>query len=236
MDRVMFVILTCRKNYETRMKSVLDSWLSEVPPDNFIFLADDDDKNRKMIYDNRIPLGYEFVQMKYYHLFLNIKSIVDLSKFDYFFFVDDDTFVNTRNLQKAIDRFESGPTWMGQTITVKGWDTNGHRMFGNYEDFPPLGFKYPSGGSGFIANKDLVVQISNYLNGNNSVPASMWSDMTFGVWAWNSGGASIIEDNSLFHESKPESLDDDGKTFIRDSLTFHYIDHDMQRALWQIVK
>jgi hypothetical protein len=231
----MFVILTCRSNYETRMESIRQTWLSEVPNENFIFLADDSDKDRRMVYDQRIPLGYEFVQMKYYHFLSNLRSLIDVRKFDYFFFADDDTFINVNNLSATIERLGSEPAWIGDPITVTGWDTPDHRFIGNHDDFPELGFRYPSGGAGFIANKNLVLQISDYLSTAKSIAASKWSDMTFGVWASNSGGCKIIEDKDLFHGATPNFPIEEYESSVKKSLTFHYVDHVMQRKLWDIV-
>lgn len=243
MDRIFFIILTCRSNYDTKMKSIRESWLKDISSENFMFLADDFDESRRMFYDQRIPLGYDFVQAKYYYFLISLKSLIEIDKFDYFFFVDDDTFVNMKNVDIAVKKLGNNPAWIGDPNIVKGWETPGHRFIGNYEDFPQLGFRYPAGGAGFIANKSLISQIIDYLNSKRSVPASRWSDMTFGVWANNSGGCDIIEDRSLFnndirlffHGSIPSLFDNDHKISIRNSLTFHYVDHDMQRKLWSIV-
>ena len=120
-------------------------------------------------------------------------------------------------------------------VCCAGWDTSDHRFIGNLSDFPQLGFRYPSGGAGFIANKSLIIQINDYLNSGKSIPASKWSDMTFGVWSNNSGGCEFIEDRLLFHGAAPNFADDEYKESVKKSLTFHYIDHSMQRKLWEIV-
>jgi hypothetical protein len=236
MFKIAFVILTCHKNYETKMRSIKETWLSDVPESNFIFLADHMDIKNRMFYDSRARLGYDFVPEKYFYFFCNPQVSFNIDDFDFFFFADDDTFVNTRNLEKICKKMPNSPAWAGVPIVVNSWETTEHRVAGEHEDFPELGFDYPSGGSGFLINRSLFKQVSSFVLTYPRVPGSRWSDMTFGVWKEKSGGALTLNETGSFYWDVPQSLEQEFHEQIRDSITYHRINEEMHHRIWNIVQ
>lgn len=92
MKDIQFVILTCDKYIETRVNTIKNTWGKD---NDIVFLTDSNlNINNFIGYDT--PKNYDGIYFKYLNFFKNY----DFTKKNYYFFTDDDTFVNLKNLEK----------------------------------------------------------------------------------------------------------------------------------------
>lgn len=222
-DNTLFVILSCDKYITTRVDGIKNSWGKNV---NTVFLVDSLTDDESLLGYNT-PKTYDGIQDKYYNFFLNY----DFTNKDYYFFVDDDTFVNLKELQKLTLPNSNELFCMGRELHL---NPNGTDKWGNNTGYPMIKIKgdnttlpliYPSGGSGFIVSKQSCIKIQNYLKliGNNK-PISGHSDVTFGFWFRNTEGRFIS--SQLFWWDTPDKLINnpwEKFTMSDNFLTYHYV-------------
>jgi hypothetical protein len=227
MYNIEIIVLTCDKYIDTRVKSIQNSYGIGI---NIKFLTDSSNYKDNSIIGYDTPKTYDGIQDKYYNFFKNY----DFSNYDYYFFVDDDTFVNKKNLQ-SLNLPPSEEKFCICRICKLNEDATDYH--GNYTGYPLykisgknsyLPLDYPSGGSGFIISKTVCIEIQNYLKNNdyNLIEKSGHSDVTIGFWM-RSVGVKIIPSDEFWWE-KPENLVNQ-KYHIFDSntekkaITFHYV-------------
>ena len=216
--KIKFLILTCRKNLETKAKSILDTW---GVGQEIVFLSDYGNNHNTVSF--QIPPDYAYMSMRYSNY---IKSLTDLGS-DWYFFCDDDTFVNTSNLENLLLNFNSNePFYIGKKLllTEKCLDSEG-----NYTGFPihslkgdraTLPLNYTSGGAGFALSNSSISMLKNYLNLCKDTPYSYNTDVTMGLWMRNCGVA--LTDNDGFNTNTPINHNHK-KDKIKKSLTYHYL-------------
>jgi len=224
--KVKFLVLTCRKNFETKAKSVLETWGSGQ---EILFLSDYG--NSHNIISFQIPPDYAFMSMRYSNY---IKSLTDIES-DWYFFCDDDTFVNVLNLSNFLLDFDSNESfYIGKKLllTEKCLDSEG-----NYTGFPvnslrgdraTLPLNYASGGAGFVLSKRSFLKLKEYLTNCKDIPYSYNTDVTMGFWIRNCG--IEISDNNYFNTHTPIDHKHD-KDQIRKSFTYHYLSDKEMRYL-----
>lgn len=222
-EKTQFIVLTCDKYLNTRVKSIKNSWGKKV---NIVYLTDTYSDEDSIIGYNT-PKTYEGIQDKYYSFFKNY----DFSKYEYYFFVDDDTFVNIVEFNN-ITIFDSHENLiLGKELHLNedGTDKNGnptgypmHKIRGKNTGLP---LTYPSGGAGFIITRTTCKKIQNFLNdGLGEIPFSAHSDVTVGFWLRSVG--TEMRHSDLFFGSSIYNLNNFEKMVYdkeRKFLTFHYI-------------
>lgn len=216
--KVKFLVLTCRKNFETKAKSVLETWGSGQ---EILFLSDYG--NSHNIISFQIPPDYAFMSMRYSNY---IKSLTDIES-DWYFFCDDDTFVNVLNLGNLLLDFDSNESfYIGKKLllTEKCLDSEG-----NYTGFPvnslrgdraTLPLDYTSGGAGFALSKRSVLKLKEYLTSCKDTPLSYNTDVTMGLWMRNCG--IKVTENDRFNTNSPINHKHK-KDKIKQSVTYHYL-------------
>lgn len=130
--------------------------------------------------------------------------------FDWFVFVDNDTFVNTEKLEKEIDNFDKNKVY-------------GH-LWNCWEE--DKNFYYCLGGAGiFISKKNI-----NYIKGKLKYKNLGWSDVSLCLNLKDLG--IEMENNPLLHPNKPQRgpvpseediIDPVPDSEIKNHITFHYI-------------
>ena len=99
MKKILYVILhTCTR--PDRYDGVVNSWGKDV---DFLFYSDCDNEDKKIVKvsDNS---SYSSNEPKHINV---IKYLVENNyQYEWFFFCDDDTFVNTKNLENNLDLFD----------------------------------------------------------------------------------------------------------------------------------
>ena len=236
---LQFVVLTCDSYLDSRVVDLRNTFLSNQ---NRVFLSDTISHLEDVVGYNT-PKNYDGIQDKYIQFFKNY----DFSKFEYYFFIDDDTFVNVSNLQKLKlpDSSEKHCIYRLCYLSERGLDYHGNNT--GYPIFKiknaSLPVYHPSGGSGFILTKECCLKLQSYLNNleYNKIPISGHSDVTIGFWL-RECNVNMIPNGQLWW-TKPEELytnkdwpfnEQSEKEFI----TFHYIKdelvHEYQKKYNQI--
>lgn len=226
-NKTLFVVLTCDNYVGTRVDTIKNTWGKDA---NVIFLADTPINDTIIGYHT--PQNYDGIQNKYISFFTRY----DFTKYDYYFFVDDDTFVNLKNY----DIFNL-PTKEYFSLQVTGLlDQNLNDLHGNYTGYPIhkirgqgtyLPLYHPSGGAGFVLNKNSVIRIQDYLNRTHpmDIPISGHSDVTIAFWMRNCE-IEIVNCDKLNYDS-PWSLGHD-ENKMKEALTYHYVSQEKMRYLY----
>lgn len=144
---------------------------------------------------------------------INVLNLIRRSKayerYSFFYFVDDDTFVNLENLNRFLDQNQFNKfSWVGEMLSRK---TNAcNPVFKRYPDL-----KYMSGGAGYLLTSKLFEgkPFSNYFTG--------YSDVCLGLNLAKHGYVNLMQD-SKFRSQPPHSyvLSDEE---IKNAISFHYI-------------
>jgi len=205
MNKILYVILhTCTR--PDRYDGVVNSWGKDV---DFLFYADCDDKSKKIIKVSN-DSTYSSNEPKHVNV---IKYLIENDyQYEWFFFCDDDTFVNTKNLENSLDSFNKEKI---NGNVIKTWTTD-----------PQL--EYCSGGAGYLIHNSIVKKLSESI----SVRNTGYSDVTVGVCAkeLNIKFENYVGFNS--QDPKHHNLD---KTAIKDMFTFHYIKSEEMGEFYQLI-
>lgn len=191
MNKIAFFLLTTEK-YTDRQDNIINSWGKDV---DLYFYSEHSDSSRNVLQ----VCDVNNVEVKQISIFNKIKN--DYQNYEWYFFGDDDTFVNVKKLTQDLDTFDINK--------VHGQDLG----YGDSRCWGEL--HYPSGGAGFLINKKILYNFFDSKNYNVG-----WSDVTFGL---NMLDKKIeIEHNSNFLSQHPSfygiSIDDCHKYY-----TFHYV-------------
>jgi len=219
--KIKFVILTCEKYHDNRVESIRKTWGKNQD----IWFLSDFNQGDDIIGFDYLQRGYENIWMKYSEFLKNLSSI----EHDWYFFTDDDTFVNIDNINQLLKNYNSSDAiCIGH---VGALNSNGTDMDGNFTGFPMqtiigkdtnLPLYYVSGGAGFILSKKSMNLICEYIRSLNSyeIPRSYNGDVTFGFWMRNSG--IKVQDILGFWWTNPNELNHT-KEQIQKSYTYHYV-------------
>lgn len=222
--KIKFITLTCEKYHNTRVESIRKTWGQNQD----VYFLSDFNIDSDIIGFDYLPKGYENVWMKYVE-FIKTNSNFD---HDWYFFTDDDTYVNINNINKLLTKFNSSNSiCIGH---VGELNPDARDMDGNFTGFPihtiigkdtSLPLVYVSGGAGFILSNEAMRMICQYIKDIKTfdIPRSYNGDVTFGFWIRNSG--IEIRDVHGFWWTNPKDLNH-SKDDVRDSYTYHYIDHE----------
>lgn len=233
LNNTQFIILSCDSYLESRVETLRETWTKGT---NYVFLID---SNLGEIGDTigyNTPKNHDGIQEKYINFFLQY----DFSKFKYYFFVDDDTFVILKNLPREKvpspdDFFCLGRHLHLSETGMDKWGNNTRYPFhkiGGKETSLPL--DYPSGGSGFILSRSSCNSIKEYLKNieGNEIPRSAHGDVSIGFWM-RSSGIKFIPSNNLWWSTPDELVNNTWEKYENngEELTFHYVSIEKMRAL-----
>ncbi len=203
--KILYLILHTKK-YENNYKNVISTWGRDV---DFLFYSDHEDKGKNIIkVSNRDD--YHSNEEKFVNVVKQLPK--EYLNYDWFFFCDNDTYVNTKLLNDSITKFNIDFIY-GQEIHT--WT-------------PDLSLGYFSGGAGYlVSNKILRHMIDNLKNYNTG-----FSDVTFGLYIREHNIQKLPSD--LFKSQPPEyyyiNLED-----TKNYISFHYIKtFEMMNKLYQI--
>jgi hypothetical protein len=224
--KTQFIILSCDPYIESRVKTIGSTWAKDT---NHIFLVDSN-VNEKNIIGYNTPKNYDGIQDKYREFFKRY----DFSKYDYYFFTDDDTFVNIRNFNKINIDPPGEAFGVGSVIHLseKSIENNQEskpwyfsRISGHKTELP---LSYFSGGSGFIFSRESCNRIKKYLLqlSDMDIPTSPWGDVSIGFWA-RSCDIELKKSDQFFWNTH-EYLSENSENYQgdKDAVTFHYVDMD----------
>lgn len=228
--KIKYITITCEKYHSTRVQSIRDTWGKNQ---DVVFLSDINISPDIIGFDY-LRKGYENIWMKYAEI---LKNWTDFT-YDWYFFTDDDTFVNVKNINNLLTNYSVDDKICIGVLGVLNADATDRD--GNYTGFPlhtikgnqtELPLTYASGGAGFILSVESIKIINKYLNTVQDVPRCYNSDVTIGFWIRNCGIKTINTEG--FWWTNPTELQHD-VDMIRKSYTYHYVDEKMMCELFNI--
>ena len=206
MNKILYVILhTCKR--PERYDGVVNSWGKDV---DFLFYSDCDDNDKKIIKVSD-DSTYSSNETKHVNV---IKHLGENDyQYEWFFFCDDDTFVNTKNLENRLDSFDKEKIHGNITKT---WRTD-----------PQL--EYCSGGAGYLIHNSILKKLSESI----SVRNTGYSDVTVGLYAKELNISFENHDGFYSQDPKYHNVE---KTTIKDVFTFHYISPKDMDEFYQLIQ
>lgn len=198
MNNILFLSLTTEK-YANRRKNILETWGSNV---NLVFYSEHEDSSSKVIK----VCDENNAELKQCAIFKYIEN--NCFDYEWYFFCDDDTFVNTKLLFDTIDNFG--------TDCVTGQDIYG--AWQNRDGY----LHYPAGGAGFLINRKIIHKFFDISTYHTS-----WGDVSVGLkmkeknilMCHNTKFLRLSYDDSRYWIQEKVEVDN-----IKDYYTFHYID------------
>ena len=219
--KIKFITLTCEKYHSTRVESIRNTWGKNQD----VYFLSDMNIGKDIIGFEYLQKGYENIWMKYSEFLKTNRHF----EHDWYFFTDDDTFVNMKNILDLLKEYKSDESiCIGHMGALH---SDGKDMDGQYTGFPihtiigkdtQLPLYYVSGGAGFILSNKSMRQICEYIRSleNYEIPRTYNGDVTFGFWMRNS--KIEIKDVIGFWWTNPTDLKHDINK-INSSYTYHYI-------------
>ena len=206
MKKILYTILhTCTR--PERYDGIVNSWGKNV---DFLFYSDCDNEDKKIVKvsDNS---SYSSNEPKHINV---IKYLVEHDyQYEWFFFCDDDTFVNTKNLENNLDLFDKDK--INGSVLKDTW-------------LQDRSLVYCSGGAGYLIHKTLLPIISKTIK-----LGSGYSDVSLGICAKELNIGLINHDG---FKSQPPDFYKVEKTLIKDIYTFHYIKPDLMNEMYLILQ
>jgi hypothetical protein len=189
---ILYVILhgsTSKHRYE----SVTQTWGKNK---NIIFYSDYQDLDKK-IYKVSDRADYHSNEEKHLNaLLLVANSFYD---YDWFFFCDDDTFVNTKNLENSLFDINL----IHGSIITGCWPRDKNLI-------------YCSGGAGYLISKNILLKIvQNMINATTG-----FSDVSLGIIAEKANIKFL--DNEKFKSQNQDFFKIEDKD-VKNYFTFHYV-------------
>ncbi len=205
MKKILYVILH-GEVYKERYFNIKNTW--GVNRD-LLFYGDYEDNTKEIIKVSN-NTSYNSNEEKHINVlkFLNKNTKYE---YDWFFFCDDDTFVNVNKLEELLPTFDVN--CVHGSVLVNSWGSDST-------------FIYCSGGAGYLINHKLLEKINLGLKNHNTG----YSDVSLGLSLREMGINNI---NSTLFNSQPPSNYDYSLDDIKDYVSFHYIktEDDMKKML-----
>ena len=202
MKKILICLMTTQKNKD-RQNNIKNTWLKNSQVE-YLFYSDHEDVEHNIIkVSNRTD--YHSNEEKH----INCLNYVLQNKLNYewYYFCDDDTFVNVNNLFNFIDKCEKNKIY-GSVINYKNSPENPiyNKILKNIQ--------YPSGGAGYLINNLILKSFEEFKNYNVG-----FSDVSFGI---NMHNKFEIVDPNLFFSQAPEFYKHNYEEKLN-SISYHYI-------------
>lgn len=189
---ILYVILH-GINSKHRYENLVETWGKNK---NIIFYSDYEDINKK-IYKVSNRTDYASNEEKHLNAFSLVNELY--TQYDWFFFCDDDTFVNTEHLENA--NFDEN--FIHGSIITGCWQND-------------KSLEYCSGGAGYLISKNILIKICKNLYNSNTG----FADVSLGYVAKKCKIPFLNDDR--FRSQNPSFFNiKDSK--IKNFFTFHYI-------------
>lgn len=177
--KLLYVIIT-GSMFKDRVKNIKKTWCKNV---DYILYSDHED-NIENIIKVSDRNDYHSNEEK------QINMINQLSEsYDWFFFCDDDTFVNTKLINKMLNLVNKSYVY-AEILNENNNPDN--PIFKN--PILPIGFNYMAGGSGYLISNETIKKIKPFKNYNVG-----YSDVSIGLNLYYNN--IEIKDMSIYNEN-----------------------------------
>ena len=164
--KICYIISTCDKYLDTRVSYQMQTFLKYINKNDIYYLTSKPNIERRQFGWNTMD-DDKNITWKYIHFIYNMKN--DFLNYDWYIFIDDDTFVFNERVDKYLSTFDFNKCY------YIGYETNHiEKQF----------CKYMSGGAGYAISNALYKHIYNYvkLNGINNAYSHWCDDLCIGLW------------------------------------------------------
>jgi len=163
--KICYIISTCDKYLDTRVKYQMETFLSDVDKNDIFYLTSKPNIEKRHFGWNCMD-DSQNITWKYIHFIKNMNNILD---YDWYIFIDDDTFVFTDRLKQLLTSYNKDELY----------------YIGNELNHIQKEFcLYMSGGGGYAISNGLYKLIYNYINkiGINNAYKHLCDDLCIGLW------------------------------------------------------
>ena len=164
--KICYIISTCNKYLETRVSYQMETVFKNINKNDIYYLTSAPNIERRHFgwYAMDDPKN---ITWKYIHFIYNMN--VEFLFYDWYIFIDDDTFVFTNRLQKYLNQYNPAKNYY-----------IGNQLDHVREDF----CLYMSGGAGYAISNALYKILHNHVksNGINNVYKHQCDDLCIGLW------------------------------------------------------
>jgi hypothetical protein len=208
MDKKILYSILHGKSCVERVDNVIGTWGQDV---DIVFYSDYDNLEKK-VYKVTDKKGYWDLEEKHINGFKFIND--KFGDYEWYFFCDDDTFVNTTEVYNFLN-FCNEDIVYGYLINC--WSKN-------------TSLFYHSGGAGVLISKKIMNKISEEID----VKGTKFADVTLGLFLYENNIKT--ENNNLFKSETPEHYKI-SKNEIKKYITFHHIKtFEQMDSLYKICK
>ena len=200
--KICYIISTCDKYLENRVKYQMETFLKNVPEEDIYYLTSKPNIDKRQF-------GWFYlddeknITWKYIHFILN----KEINYYDWYIFIDDDTFVFENRLRTLLDNYNPNEAfYIGKELDhIKN-------------DF----CLYMSGGAGYAISNKLYSLIVNYVkNIGFNLSFKHWcDDLCIGIWIQEIGKEHTITqiNNNNFHLDCNHNDEE-----LKEAITFHKV-------------
>lgn len=210
-ETVICFVNTTRKHTD-RIENIQKTWFHKI---DTVFYSDHEDlENNILKVSNRDD--YASGEEKQINVLNRLKNLTDeddnslLDLYKWFFFVDDDTFVNVDNLREHLKFFNEDIVYGSIFDSVKDSENPVYK-----NGVIPKESTFPSGGAGFLVSSKVVRYIGEFKNYNTCC-----GDVSVGL---NFFFNKVEQHNVEFFNSQNPEFYGHGEKEIEKSITYHYI-------------
>jgi len=211
-EDIFFSIISCKKFISTRQKHLKLSWVNNI---NYIFASDVNTEDNVQLTLREGHISAVDKQLNSIDYLLS-----NFPNFEWYFFCDDDTFVNVKNLICYLNSLPKSVTSVGKVLSFNTDPQN--PMWTIFDN----DFGYYSGGAGFAVRKDLLIK----LNSKNLKLKSKYSDVSMGFLMID----EVLHDCNLFNSQNPITANH-SENKIKTCITYHFVKEDIMKALYDFV-
>jgi hypothetical protein len=197
--KILVSIISSSKFVEDRIKYIEETWLKDV--DDYLIISDEENKQKKIIkitddstYESNVIKNFETLKFLF----------TQKSDYDWYIVLDDDTFLNYKNLVSYLS------TQSTEDISIIG-----RINWGTLPSNPSL--NYMSGGAGYCFNYNTLKILKNI---NNEYNISRFADANIGFYCDKNN--IRLNECLLFNPREPEYFSYNIEQ-IKKQITFHYI-------------
>jgi len=225
------VILTCAKKPVELVEAVKNTWAKNI---DYVVLGDPSQQERGILsYPEVLENNYHYVWVKY----LAFLKRYEFTK-DWYFFCDDDTFVDINKLKKLLENYDPNKNLCIASKCILNKD--GTDRYGNHTGFimetikgrdASLPITHPAGGAGFALSRKALQSLKEYLKGNKNIGYCYKADVALAFWLEKTNTEYI--DIKEFNGNNPEHFNH-AEEDIEKSITYHYMTPERLHELYKL--
>ena len=207
--KICYIISTCDKYLDTRVKYQMDIMLKNVNKEDIYYLTSKPDVEKRHFgwfsMDDTQNITWKYIHFIYH---------MNIPDYDWYILIDDDTFVFEKRLRNLLTKYNSSENY----------------YIGKELDHIRNQFcLYMSGGAGYAISKSLYSLITEYVRriGKNeayypliNLQEQWCDDLCVGLWIQEIAKTNKINqlNNNLFHLAEHEN-----ESQLNDAITFHKV-------------